>query len=124
MPLELTKSLSGALCFPRSVDSDKGDRCVKSKLPKTKVSTGSTQLGKRERPASEKPPPAKKMRPNFKVGDCINLHDSKLGKCHLPCCIAQISGDRCLLCCCKGVLATGYAKRPISGDVSISIENW
>ena len=36
-------------------------------------------------------------------------------------------GDRCLLCCRKGVLTTGYAKRQllaISGDVSICVENW
>ena len=104
---------------------------MKSKPPKTSksVGTGSSRLGKREKkkPASEKPPPAKKLRPNFKVGDCVNLHDSKFGKCHLPCCIVQVFGDRCLLCCRKGVLRTGYAKRQltaITGDVSISVDNW
>ena len=59
---------------------------MKSKPPKTSksVSTGSTRLGKREKPTSEKPPLAKKPRPNFKAGDCMNLHDGKLGKCYLP----------------------------------------
>ena len=57
----------------------------------------------------------------------MNLHDSKLGKCHLPCCVVQLFGDRCLLCCHKGVLTTGYAKgqlTAISGDPSISVDNW
>ena len=57
----------------------------------------------------------------------MNLHDSKLGECHLPCCIVQMFGDRCLLCCRKGVLATGYTKGQImavTGDVTISAENW
>ena len=55
------------------------------------------------------------------------MHDSKLGKCHLPCCVVQVYGDRYLLCCCKGVLTTGYVKRQltvVSGDVSISVDNW
>ena len=102
------------------------------KPPKTSksVDTGSTRLGKREKPTSEKPPLAKKPRSttcNFKVGDCVNLHDGKLGKCHLPCCIVQVFGDRCPLCCRKGVLTTGYATRQlttVSGDVSISVHNW
>ena len=116
--------------FPKasSADSEK-DSCVKSKPPKTSksVSTGSTRLGKREKPTSEKSPLAKKPRPNFKVGDCVNLHDGKLGKCHLPYCVVQVFGDRCLLFCRKGVLTTGYAKRQlttVSGDVSISGDNW
>ena len=57
----------------------------------------------------------------------MNLYDSKLGKCHLPCCILQIFGDRCLVCCRKGVLATGYAKgqlMTLTSDVTISAENW
>ena len=57
----------------------------------------------------------------------MNLHDIKLGKCHLPCCIVQVFGDKCLLCCHKGVLTTGYTKgqlMAISGDVSISVDNW
>ena len=42
----------------------------------------------------------------------------------------QVFGDRCLLCCDKGVLTTGYAKgskgqlTAISGDLSISVDNW
>ena len=39
----------------------------------------------------------------------------------------QIFGDRCLLCCHKGVLATGYTKgqlMAITGNVTISAENW
>ena len=53
-----------ALCFLRL--TGKGD---KSKLPKTiKIGTGSTHLGKRENPAGEKPPPAKKRKHIFKVG--------------------------------------------------------
>ena len=57
----------------------------------------------------------------------MNLHDSKLGKCHLPCCIVQIFADRCLLCCRNGVLANGYAKGQlvtVTSDVTISAENW
>ena len=57
----------------------------------------------------------------------MNLHHSMLGKCHLPCCIVQMFGDRCLLCCHKGVLATGYMEMqlmPITGNVTISAENW
>ena len=56
----------------------------------------------------------------------MNLHDNKLDKCHLPCCIVQIFGDRCLLYCRKGVLATGYTKgqlMAITSDVSISAKN-
>ena len=108
-----------------SADSDK-DSCVKSKPPKTSksVGTGSTCLGKREKPTSEKPPLAKKPRSNFKVGDCVKLHDGKLGKSF---CVVQVFGDRCLLFCRKGVLTTGCAKRQlttVSGDVSISVDNW
>ena len=120
--------------FPKasSADSDKNgkdDACVKSKPRKASkpVDTRCTHRGKREKPGGEKPPPAKRPRPNFKVGDCVNLHDSKLGKCHLPCCVVQVFGDRCLLCCHKGVLTTGYAKgqlTAISGDPSISVDNW
>ena len=98
----------GCILFPKasSADSDKNgknDDCVKSKPPKASkpVDTRSTRRGKREKPGGEKPPPAKRPRPNFKVGDCVNLHDSKLGKYHLPCCIVQVFGDRCLLCCHK-----------------------
>ena len=55
---------AGCTLFPKA-DSGEGD---KSKLPKTsKVSTGSTHLGKREKPTAEKPPPAKKEKV-FKVG--------------------------------------------------------
>ena len=124
----------GCTLFPKasSADSDKNGRnddCVKSKPPKASkpVDTRCTRQGKREKPSGEKPPPPKKPRPNFKVGDCVNLHDSKLGKCHLPCCAVQVFGDRCLLCCHKGVLTTGYAKgqlTAISGDLSISVDNW
>ena len=134
LPLKLTKSLCWVHIVPKasSADSDKNgknDDCVKSKPPKASksVNTRSTRRGKREKPGGEKPPPAKKPRPNFKVGDCVNLHDSKLGKCHLPCCVVQVFGDQCLLCCHKGVLTTGYAKgqlTAISGDPSISVDNW
>ena len=120
--------------FPKasSADSDKNGKnndCVKSKPRKASklVDTRSTCRGKREKPGGEKPPPAKRPRTNFKVGDCVNLHDSKLGKCHLPCCVVQVFGDRCLLCCHKGVLTTGYAKgrlTAISGDPSISVDKW
>ena len=123
----------GAHCFPRPLlltdKNGKDDACVKSKPPEASkpVDTRSTRRGKREKPGGEKPPPAKRPRPNFKVGDCVNLHDSKLSKCHLPCCVVQVFGDRCLLCCHKGVLTTGYAKRQltaISGDLFISVDNW
>ena len=53
-PLNTQNRYVGCTLFPKasSVDSDKVDSCVKSKLPKTsKVGTGSTQLGKREKPA-------------------------------------------------------------------------
>ena len=67
----------GCTLFPKasSADSDK-DNCMKSK-PKTSKSVvmESTRLGKREKPTSEKPPLAKKLRSDFKVGDCMNLHD-------------------------------------------------
>ena len=49
-PLNSRNRYVGCTLFSKasSVDSDKDDRCVKSKFPKTsKVSTGSTQLGKR-----------------------------------------------------------------------------
>ena len=51
--------------------NDKNDNCATSK-PKASESVGtrSTRLGKREKLGGEKPPPAKKPRPNFKVGDC------------------------------------------------------
>ena len=130
-PLSSRNRYIGCTLFPKasSVDSQaNADSCGKSELHKTgKVGTGSTRLGKRDRPATEKSPPAKKSTPNFSVGDYVSLHDSKLGKYHVPCCIVQMFGDRCLLCCCKGVLKTGYAKSQltaISGDVSISVENW
>ena len=123
-PLNSRNRYVGCTLFPKasSVDSDKVDSCVKSELPKTsKVGTRSTQLGKRENPVSEKPPPAKKTRPKFRVGDCVNLHDSELGKCHLPCFLivfaVQMFGDRRLLCCCKGVLKTGYAKSQLTDYV-------
>ena len=57
----------------------------------------------------------------------VNLHDGKLGKCHLPSCVVQVFGDRCLLFCHKGVPTTGYAKSQlttVTGDVSISVDNW
>ena len=119
----------GCTLFPKASSADSGknaknDNCAKSKPPK---GSKSTRVGKREKPGGEKPPPAKKPKPSFKVGDCVNLHDSKLGKCHLPCCIVQVFGDRCLLCCRKGVLTTGYAKgqlTAISSDLSISVDNW
>ena len=119
----------GCTLFPKASSADSGknaknDNCAKSKPPK---GSKSTRVGKREKPGGEKPPPVKKPRPSFKVGDCVNLHDSKLGKCHLPCCIVQVFGDRCLLCCRKGVLTTGYAKgqlTAISSDLSISVDNW
>ena len=102
-------------------------RCGNSKLPKpSKVSTG-PQLGKRERHASDKPPPVRKSKPNIKVGDYVGLHESKLDKYHIPCHVVQTFGDRCLLYCRKGVLRTGYAKSrlvALSGDLSIFVENW
>ena len=86
-PLNSRNRYAGCTLFPNA-DCDNGD---KSKLPKTsKVGTGSTHLGKREEPTGEKPPPAKKRKHILKVEDCVNLHDSKLGKYHLPCCIVQI----------------------------------
>ena len=123
-PLNSRNRYAGCTLFPMA-NSGKGDE---SKLPKTsKAGTGSTHLGKRGKPAGEEPPPAKKRKHILKVGDCVNLHDSKLGKYHLPCCIVQIFGDRCLLCCRKGVLATGYTKgqlMAITSNVTISAENW
>ena len=119
----------GAHCFPRPLLLTLTRMAnVKSKPPKASkpVNMRCTRRGKREKPGGEKPPPAKRPRPNFKVGDCVNLHDSKLGKCHLPC-VVQVFGDRCLLCCHKGVLTTGYAKgqlTAISSDLSISVDNW
>ena len=97
-PLNSRNRYAGRTLFPKAscVDSGKGDKSETSE-----VGTGSTHLGKREKPGSGKPP---QRRSTFKEGDCVTLHDSKLGKCHLPCCIV---GDRCLLCCRKGVLATG-----------------
>ena len=115
--------------FPRasSIESQ-ADGCGKSKLPKrSKVSTGPTQLGKRERPASDKPPPVRKNKPNFKVGDYVGLHESKLDEYHIPCRVVQMFGERCLLYCRKGVLRTGYAKSrlvALSSELSISVENW
>ena len=108
-PLNSRNHYIGCTLFPKasSDDSGKKDSCVKSKPPEAKKS-GSTRLGKREKLASEKPPPAKKPRPNFKVGDCVNLHDGRLGKSHLPCCVVQVFGDRCLLCCDKGALTTDW----------------
>ena len=62
---------------------------MKSKPPEANkwIDMRSTHLGKREKPDGEKPSPAKRPRPNFKVNECVNLHDSKFGKCHLPCCV-------------------------------------
>ena len=116
-PLNSRNRYVGCTLFPKASSA---------KPPEAKKS-GPTCLGKREKPASEKALPAKKPRPNLKVGDCVNLHDGKLGKYHLPCCVVQVFGDRCLLCCDKGVLTTGYAKRQltaIGSDVSISVDNW
>ena len=61
----------GAHYFP--ADSGKNDNCTKFKPPKASKSVGtrSTRLGKREKPGGEKPPPAKKPRLNFKVGDIM-----------------------------------------------------
>ena len=115
VPLGLMKPLRPVHFVP----DYKVDSFVKSNFPKQ---AKLVQLGKREKPISEK-----LQKKNFKVGDCVNFHDSKLGKCHLPCCIVRMFSDRCLLCCRKGVLTTDYAKKwlmAVSGDVSISVENW
>ena len=79
--------------------------------------------GKEKRPASDKPPPARKSKPNFKVGDYVSLHKSKLDKYHIPCRVVRIFGEKCLLYCRKGVLNTDYSKSQlmaVSSDWSIS----
>ena len=65
----------GCTLIPKasSADSDKNgkdDAYVKSKPPKASkpVDTRPTRRGKREKPGGEKPPPAKKPRPNFLQG--------------------------------------------------------
>ena len=85
------------ILFPKDSSADSGkngknDDCATFKPPKASMSVGtrSTHLGKREKPGGVKLPPAKKPRPNFKVGDCVNLHDNKLGNVIYP---------RSLLCC-------------------------
>ena len=63
-PLNSRNLYVGSTLFPRasSIES-RADRCGKSKLPK--VDTGPTELGKRERPTSDKPPPERKSKPNL-----------------------------------------------------------
>ena len=71
--------------------------------------------------------PQRKSRGLTSTWVTVNFHDGKLGKCHLPCYVVQVFGDRCLLCCHKGVLITGCAKgqlTAISSDVSTSVDNW
>lgn len=69
----------------------------------------------------------KKCKPNFKVGDYVGLHESKLDKYHIPCHVVQMFGERCVLYCRKGVLSTGYAKSrlvALDSELFISVENW
>ena len=51
----------------------------------------------REKPTGDKPPPVRKSKPNFEVGDYVALHESKLDKYHIPCCVMQIFGERCFI---------------------------
>ena len=88
----------GSTPFPKasSIESQ-ADGSGKSKLSKlSKVGTGSTQLGKRKRTASDKPPPVRKSKPNFKVGDYVGLHESKLDKYHVPWCKCLVK-DVCFI---------------------------
>ena len=119
-----------SLCFEddiiagASIESQ-ADRRGKSKLPM--VDTEPTKLGKRKRPSSDKHPPVRKRKPDIKVGDYVGLHESRLDKCHVPCRVVQMFGERCLLYCHKGVLRTGYAKSQLvalRSDLSISVEDW
>ena len=40
----------------------------------------------------------------MKVGAYVCLHSRRLGKCHLPCRIVNVFGNRCQLYCSKGIL--------------------
>ena len=126
-PLNSRNLYVGSTLFPKaySIESQ-ADGSGKSKLSKLSKVTGSTQLGKRKRTASDKPPPVRKSKPNFKVGDYVGLHESKLDKSHVPCRVVQMFGEKCLLYCRKGVLRSGYAKSQLMAlsDLSISVENW
>ena len=61
----ISRNHAGCTSFPKA-DSGKGD---KSKLPNTsKLGTGSTHLGKREKPAGKKPFPRKKEKAHLQGG--------------------------------------------------------
>ena len=107
---------------PKTVSPKMPSQMQKSKLPKAP-----TQLGKRERPANDKPPPVRKSKPNFKMGDYVGLHEIKLDKYHVPCRVVQMFGERCVLYCHKGVLSTVYARSKLialTSDLSTFVENW
>ena len=79
----------------------------------TKVSVhraGSTQLGKRDRLATDETPSVKKSKPDspFKVGDHVCVHVSKLDKYHVPCRVVQVVNKVFRLYCCRGVLKRGF----------------
>ena len=66
---------------PSSVDSQ-ADKCGKSKLPQTNaIGTESTQVGKRKRPVSDKPPQRERISVTSRWGT-VSLHESKLDKYH------------------------------------------
>ena len=122
-PLSSQNRYDGGNLFPApSSDYSLVDRFEKSKLHMV-----GTQLGKRQKPVSDKPPTVRKCKLNLKVGGYVSLHERKLDNYHTPCCVMQMFGDKCVLYFRKGVLKSGYASSELlalSSDWSISIENW
>ena len=122
-PLSSRNRYVGCNLFPaRPSDDSPADRVEKSKLHLV-----GTQLGKRQKSVSSKPPPVRKRKLNLKVGDYVCLHESKLDNHHIPCRVVQMFGEKCVLYCRKGVLRSGYATSKLlalSSDWSVSVENW
>ena len=63
----------------------------------------------------------------MRVGAYVCLHSRSLGKCHLPCRIVKVFGNRCQLYCSKGVLKNSYSATelmPLTGNDSIPLDKW
>ena len=75
-----------------------------------------------------KAPPAKKRKFNMKVGDYVCIHHRSMGKCHLPCRIVGVFGDRYQLYCSKGILTTSFPGSelvvPLNKCHSILLNKW
>ena len=63
----------------------------------------------------------------MRVGGYVCLHSRRLGKCHLPCRLVKVFGNRCQLYRSKGVLNNSYSATelmPLRGNDSIPLDKW